>query len=357
MSNEIEKNVDSQEVEIKVSKVKKNVNNSEYPVDKKSFFTLKKIALLLFILLIIGLISGECFFYYSFTKSQARVLAIIEQLQTAQQENAVIPLEKNLSSAMQSIQQLQLDVKQLQQSLEQTIQAQSGNKNKLELMHAVYYVKLANDNVQYSNNIPVAISLLKMADQTLHNLSDATYDDARKALASDIAALQSAAKVDVTGLYMRLTALNTQLNQLQLPKKLFATEGSSDTTPDSSNQPWWRHGLQTTWQALQKIVVVRYDEKNAQPFITPEQQLFLYQNLHAMLAEAIWGLLHGQTIIYQSSLQQTAEWIKEYFVTDSSVTQAVLNELNQLQQINIHPDNPPITESLQAFQKIDENTQ
>src|SRR5204862_7770881 len=122
-------------------------------------------------------------------------------------------------------------------------QTQQGNNNELELMHAAYYVKLANDNVQYLNNIPVAINLLKLADQTLSHLSDATYDDARKALANDIAALQSTQTVDGTVLYMRLIALNTQLNQLQLPKKLLVTEKQADITVNAPDQPWWRRGL------------------------------------------------------------------------------------------------------------------
>jgi len=343
MSNEIEKKLDSHKV-----------------IDQKNrIFSLRKIGLVFFILLIVGLIGGEGFFYYYFIKSQAQITDVIGQLQTAQQETAqqqatIIPVEKNLNAALESIQQLQTDVKQLQQEFTQT---QVNNKNKLKLMQAAYYVKLANDNVQYINDIPMALNLLKMADQMLQDLSDATYDDARKALANDITALQSAPKVDVTGLYMRLTTLNTQLDQLQLPNKLFVADKSTDITTNPSDQPWWRRGLETTWQALQKIVVIRYNDNNTRPFITPEQQLFLYQNLHAMLEQTIWGLLHGQTAIYQVSLQQTAEWTKEYFVTDSSVAQAVLNELNQLQQIDIHPANPSIINSVQAFKKIDENNQ
>jgi uroporphyrin-3 C-methyltransferase len=122
-----------------------------------------------------------------------------------------------------------------------------------------------------------------------------------------------------------------------------------DNNAASSNQSGWKRGLQTSWQALQKIVVVRYHESGALPFMTPDQQLFLYQNVHAMISQSMWALLHGQTIIYQKSLQQTINWVKEYFLLDSPVTQAVLNELNELQKIDIHPATPEISGSLQAF--------
>lgn len=340
-----------------VNEVEKKVDSNKTKDSPKKTFPLRKIGLVFLILLFAALLSGEGFFYYYLAKSQTQLTTVVNQLQTEQQKMATIDVEKNLTSASQAIQQLQADVKQLQQTSMQATQSQQMNKNKLEWMQASYYVKLANDNLQYVNNIPVAVNLLKMADDTVRDLSDARYDDIRKALANDIASLQSAPNVDVTGLYLRLTALNTQLDQLQLPNKLFATEKPAEANTTPSDQSWWQRGLQNTWQALQKIVVIRYDEKNTQPFITPEQQLFLYQNVHAMLAQAIWGLLHGQTAIYQGGLKQTSDWVKKYFVADSSVTHATLNELDELQKIDIHPTNPTIMDSLQAFKKLDESNE
>jgi uroporphyrin-3 C-methyltransferase len=89
------------------------------------------------------------------------------------------------------------------------------------------------------------------------------------------------------------------------------------------------------------------------PLMIPEQKTFLYQNLHAMLAQTIWALLHKQPVIYQSSLQQVATWIKQYFVSDASSTCAVLSDLTQLEKIDVHPPTPTITNTLQVFNGVD----
>jgi uncharacterized protein HemX len=108
--------------------------------------------------------------------------------------------------------------------------------------------------------------------------------------------------------------------------------------------------LQQTWQALRQIVIVRYNPNGTPPLTLPEQQDFLFLNLHAALEKAMWGLLHQQPEVYRASLEQTLKWIKLYFVQDAPPTQSLLTNLTELQALDIHPTTPKITDSLKAFQ-------
>ncbi len=259
--------------------------------------------------------------------------------------------QNNTVSAEQSIQQLNDAFKTQSQQLADIQKTEKTNKNDFILIEAFYLVKMANDYLQYENNIPAAIRLLQSADQDIAKLTDPKIYPIRQAIASDVAALQATPQVDVAGLYLRLSALNGQVNKLPLITQLPAHPAETTTLLNNQSLPWWRRGLNSVQQALERIVVVRKILPNTPPFIAPDQQLYLYQNLQSELEKAQWSLLHRQPDIYRSSLSQATDWIKQYAVSDSSLTQQLLQNLAQLQQIDIHPGVPNLTASLQALQK------
>lgn len=110
-----------------------------------------------------------------------------------------------------------------------------------------------------------------------------------------------------------------------------------------------KKGLIETWQGLQKIVVVRYHSAGVPPLVTPDQQTFIRQNIHAMYAQAMWAVLNKKNDIYQASLQQASQWIQQYFAADAQSTQNQVKSINELKQIDINPTLPKITASEQAF--------
>jgi len=257
--------------------------------------------------------------------------------------------QKAATNAEQSMQQTREALAAQSQIIADLQQAQRTNKDDFLIEEAYYLIKLANDRLQYENNVAFAIKLVQLADQDIAKLSDPKIYPIREALAADLVALQSASQVDVTGIYVRLSALNEQLDKLPLFTQLL-DKTMEVTASHHEELSWWRRGLNSMQQALQRIVIVRKNLPNALPFIAPEQQIFLYQNLHTELEKAQWGLLHHQQEIYRLSLLQAANWIKQYAVQDSLVTKQLLQSLEQLQQMNVQPNVPNLSGSLQALQ-------
>jgi uroporphyrin-3 C-methyltransferase len=211
---------------------------------------------------------------------------------------------------------------------------------------AGYLVKLANANLQLGDNIPLIINLLQTASQELQGLTDPAIVTIRKALAADILSMQAVPAVDITGIYLQISALNGEVNKLPF---IIQRPGTAPVTEVSTDQKWWQRGWQQTLTALKKIVVVRYNQSDVAPFILPNQQEFLLQNIHAMFEQAMSALVHRQPEIYRNSLITANEWIKKYFLPDSSVTQATLAALDKLQGVNIDPALPTLSATLQAF--------
>ena len=230
-----------------------------------------------------------------------------------------------------------------QQALEE-LTAQVAKKNTINQeewinAEARYLIKLANDKIQFENNVPAAILLLKMADKVISEVSDTETTSLRQTLAEDIAALQSVPTVDVTGLYLQLTALGGKVNQIPLINKPTMTPTEP---PKEASTSWWQRGLHHTWQGLRQVVVVRYNESGKLPLIPPDLQAYFYQNVLSVILEARWALLHGDSTIYKNSLNEAITWIKEYAVLNPN-TESLVNELNELAKTDIHPTVPALS--------------
>jgi uroporphyrin-3 C-methyltransferase len=296
---------------------------------------------------VLVLVGSYGYFHLIAVNKQAAAAATTAQNQLQQLQADFIELQKSASA----VEQLADDIKSLRQSVNTLAQAKQSSQTQWLMEEARYFVKLANHNLQFAHNVQLAMTLLKLADREVSAIdkADVQGSNLRRALAADIAHLHSTPQVDVAGLYMKLMALNGQLDKLPLLiKQANIPESNTPVTPEQK-QEWWQRGLHSSWQVLKSMVIVRYNRNGLVPLMTPDQQVFLYQNLHALLAQATWALLHQQSIIYQTSLQQTVVWIKQYFLLESPMTQAVLSDLVQLEKIDVQQSVPSITDSLKAF--------
>ncbi len=262
-------------------------------------------------------------------------------------QTAMTEAQKTAVNAEQTMEQA---LKTQSQTIDDIQKNQRTNKDDFLLGEAYYLLKVAHDGLQYERNVQLAIKLLQSADQSIAKISDPKAYPIREALAADIVALQSAPQVDIAGIYAQLTALNEQMDKLPLLSELSnhaATQAAAEADIQAS---WWRRGLSSLKQAFDRIVVVRKNLPNSLPLIAPDQQVYLYQNLHAEIEKVQWALLHHQPEIYRLSLLQAEQWIKQFAQPDSPITKQLLQNLTQLQQIDINPATPDIVNSLQALQ-------
>ncbi|HSW69992.1 MAG TPA: uroporphyrinogen-III C-methyltransferase [Gammaproteobacteria bacterium] len=270
-------------------------------------------------------------------------------------KNKMTDAEKIAMTTQQSLQQTNETLKTQTQIITDLQKTQKNNKDDYLAQEALYLIKLANDSLQYENNVPLAIKLVQSADQDIAKLSDPKVYPVREAIAVDLVALQSAPQVDVAGLYVRLSAISEQIDKLSMKTQLLTSSSAVSADTNNETLSWWRRGLNSIEQALQRIIIVRKNVPNVPPFIAPDQKIFLYQNLQAELEKAQWGLLHHQQEIYRLSLLTASNWIKQYADSSSSVTAQILQNLQQLQLIDIHPSVPNLNNSLQALQNYSSN--
>jgi len=124
------------------------------------------------------------------------------------------------------------------------------------------------------------------------------------------------------------------------------------TLTQESTREGWLGGLDTAWQALKKLVVIREraDNDAANPLLTPDQRALIYQNLRLKLESARLSLVQGDVNTYRQSLDIAGDWLLKYF--DNNAKRSALKQtIDELKRIEIKTEFPDISGSLDALRQ------
>lgn len=268
-------------------------------------------------------------------------------------------VNQNLTMLQNQSSKEQKDIEELQarltQSIQQVMAKQTNSRKDWLLAETEYLLRLANQRILMENTSEGALALLKSADKILKETDDVSIYAVRKALASDIAALESVPTFDLEGSYLKLAALNEQVNNLRLIPLTDKNKLPSlikEVTPESVSKAWTQD-LKESWakavDKLEKLVVIQHRDEKIEPLLSPEQTYYLQQNLHLMLEQAQLSLLQKKQTAFDRSLEKAEGWINTYFEEKDPTTQALLRGIGELKSLKISPEMPDISGSLNAL--------
>ncbi|MEM8560748.1 MAG: uroporphyrinogen-III C-methyltransferase [Pseudomonadota bacterium] len=314
---------------------------------------------------------------WSFREIQARYTDIENQLKSLdraeKQEVSAADLAKldsemqnKLSTALTKIQTVSTDAEQQSKQVAQSIQAlqtkvaeqqyelaqyNSNDREAWLLAEVQYLLRLANQRLVMGKDIAAALTLLTSADGILSQMDDVTLHDVRAAIASDLAALRAVPKVDVEGMYLRLSALSEQAGKLvifQLPE--VDTQAPTGTGDD------WRSRLKQGWQAaIAKVSdYIRFSRRDVpmQALMDPQWEGLVKQNLRMLFEQAQVALLSDNQQLYQESLKRSQHWVAEFFESDGAAARAMSSEISNLEKIDISVELPDISDSVKALDDV-----
>lgn len=281
------------------------------------------------------------------TESQAQLTQELNGLQ--QQMAALQSQAQNDKSGIDALQE------RLTQSIQQVMSRQQSTRKDWLLAEVEYLLRLANQRVLMEQTADGALKLLKSADLILKETDDVSIYEVRKALAADIAALEAVPRLDTEGAFLQLGALNTQVDRLSLvpiTNKRELPALLEQITPDSVSQSWTQ-GLKASWSdaidKFEQLIVIQHRDEPVEPLLSPEQHFFLQQNLHLMLEQAQLALLQRKQNAYDSALSKSENWIDTYFDPQDSTTNALLRGIAELKQLQVAPEIPDISGSLNTL--------
>jgi uroporphyrin-3 C-methyltransferase len=260
-------------------------------------------------------------------------------------------IQKQLSDNQTKYQALQKNLIQLQALIQKNF---SSGDTMIRIGEASQLIQLAHYNLIYLHDQSSALSALISADTQLAKLSNSpvSLDALRNRLAQNIASLKASPPLDLNRILMQLNALQSQVTQLPLLNTTPTSKQEISAKQHTTSEKKWLSAIQASLHSFQQLIVIRHLAKPIQPLLPEVQQQYLTYNLQLLLQQAQWALIHQQQEIYQTSLQQAKHAIQQHFAESASITQTMIQNINELEKINLQPTVPDLTPALQAIHSI-----
>ena len=201
------------------------------------------------------------------------------------------------------------------------------------------------------NDVDTAISLLKLADETLAKVNNSQSSAIRNAINQDLKQLLSVAGVDQNAVMQKLSQLANTVDELPVLDVNFGDDQNSTKLSDSLSD-WAENAEKSATSFLNHFI--RISPKHSadrKELLAPNQDIYLRENIRLRLQLAIMAVPRQQNELYKQSLEAVASWIRSYFDTNAEVTQSFLKSVDELSELSIYVDVPSQLQSLSMLDK------
>lgn len=230
------------------------------------------------------------------------------------------------------------------------IRAQLAKGTDLVLLQdAAHLLRVANDSLHFDRNVQAAKQALEQAGNRLKQSKVAGVADTIGLIGQDIDRLGATQMPDLSALSVDLIDLQNQLSGLQLPQPGHKAAPGVDKFESHGVVESVKGFFADMWDKIKGLVTIRHRDANDAPLRSPEQQLYLVENSRLKLETARLALMRGDDAGYHASLGAVRDWLKRYFADDAS---GLLSTLDRLDQANINPALPDISDSLSSLMKL-----
>ncbi|WP_107687563.1 uroporphyrinogen-III C-methyltransferase [Neisseria wadsworthii] len=218
-------------------------------------------------------------------------------------------------------------------------------------------LNVAAQQLLLTGNVPVAIEVLESVENRLSRFDQPELLPIKQAVSSDLAALKNRTYLDVSSASLRLDRLESAV--AGLPLVLEGTLRPGEAAPEVAADTaltWWENAWNKTLDNLKGLVEVRKLNSNDAMLISPEQNFFIKENLRLRLMDARFALMQRNGEIYQTDLNTAEGAVKQYFDSQSPVTQTWLKELAELKALDVRSiSDDSLKASLQAVRNYQDS--
>ena len=276
--------------------------------------------------------------------NSGQVTQLEQGLKTAQDK--VEQLEQLVAGKTSEIATLQAQVKQVSQL------AGAQQPSDWLFSEADFLLNNALRKLVLDNDVDTAISLLKLADETLVKVNNSQANAIRTAINQDLKQLLSLSSVDQNAVMQKLSQLANTVDELQ------ALNVNFDETPEKSGKlsddiaDWQQNVEKSATSFLNHFIRISPKQSaDKKELLAPNQDIYLRENIRLRLQLAIMAVPRQQDELYKQSLDAVASWVRSYFDTNAEVTQNFLKSVDELADSSIYVDVPGQLQSLTLLDK------
>jgi uroporphyrin-3 C-methyltransferase len=255
--------------------------------------------------------------------------------------------EERLDAFEQQLDQIPGRLSELAQRLDSVQGGSFDVREQWLAAEAEYYLRLANTELQLAGHWQNAIEALQLADGRLRELADPHYAPVRELIADELVALKSVQRPDIEGLSAGLAALAQQA--AELPLRAAARPDLGDHAAADDAQP----GLGRLWaklkSALSGLIRVERREAPVQLALSAQERMLIRQRLALALQLAQLAAVRQAPDAFGAQIDSARQLLERDFDPDSASVQSAKRRLEQLRSVEVAPQPPDISESLQRL--------
>jgi uroporphyrin-3 C-methyltransferase len=264
-------------------------------------------------------------------QTSQRIDSLRRELDEVRRQNeSVAPRLGNLEQAISSLQGLS-----------------AGARDTWMLAEAEYYMQIANAQLQLAGNPRIAALALNYAAERIRQIADPALGEVRRALTQELQALESMETADLEGMTFALASLAGRVESLPLNQTVDVPD--DEAAPVDPELSGFRRALASIKRAFGDIVSVRRTDEELTPLLSPDAAYFLRANLALKFQAARLALLRGEQGVFEQSLDDAADWLREYYDADSSAVASALETISELQDESVSVTPPDISGSLRLL--------
>jgi uroporphyrin-3 C-methyltransferase len=281
----------------------------------------------------------------------ANEIAIIDQ--NPKLQNFKNQIENNIAST-------NLQVTNLAKQLQQQADAQKGielaTKETLQhvkrsqlgwgLKETEHLLRMANQNLRINRDVEAAIAALKAASTRLNELNDQRLLPVRESISKQVGKLKNFPYPDWVGISLQLDNLLAGLKQniiKNAEKQRDNTSTFDSKTSDSKHQGAWGKLVDGVKNTINESIKVTREDEKLKMFISEQENQQAYEFLRAKLLSAKYAVTSRDDDTYHRELEAAINWLNS---TDTLRDKSsIIAELEELNDINLEPELPDITEA------------
>ena len=301
-------------------------------------------------------------------------IAEIQQKLTALESQSGVAVSASVSDNSGQVTQLEQGLKTAQDKVEQLEQLVAGKTGEIAALQAQvkqvsqlagaqqpsdwlfseadFLLNNALRKLVLDNDVDTAVSLLKLADETLVKVNNSQANVIRTAINQDLKQLLSLSSVDQNAVMQKLSQLANTVDELQVLNVNFdeAQEKSGKLSDDIAD--WQQNVEKSATSFLNHFIRISPKQSaDKKELLAPNQDIYLRENIRLRLQLAIMAVPRQQDELYKQSLDAVASWVRSYFDTNAEVTQNFLKSVDELADSSIYVDVPGQLQSLTLLDK------
>jgi uroporphyrin-III C-methyltransferase len=227
--------------------------------------------------------------------------------------------------------------------VEELLQSVARSRDENVVADVEAAIRVALQQSALTGSAEPLVLTLKQADERLARYNQPRLERVRRAITRDLERTRAQGAVDVATLASRLDEAVRLVDELPLLAVGRPAAAGAVATPTPAAEPAindgdWRARASTLWQAglahvgneLRSLVRVTKIDNPESVLATPEQQVFLRENLKLRLLNARLALFSRQFEIAQSDLRDAQAVLDRYFDRSSKRVVAASDALRQV---------------------------